>query len=91
MLQREQVAVVTGSSCGTGFGTAILLARSGFHTYASMRNLEKSRDITQITSKEKLLLQVVQLDVNDDMCVKEAIDKIESEQAMHTINLHINY
>jgi NAD(P)-dependent dehydrogenase (short-subunit alcohol dehydrogenase family) len=85
MPQREEVAVVTGSSSGIGFETAIILARSGFHTYASMRNLEKSRDITQITSKEKLPLQVVQLDVNDDMSVKEAIDKIESEQGRITV------
>ena len=88
MPQREEVAVVTGSSSGIGFETAIILARSGFHTYASMRNLEKSRDITQITSKEKLPLQVVQLDVNDDMSVKEAIDKIESEQGR--INVLVN-
>ncbi|HEY7082391.1 MAG TPA: hypothetical protein VH500_22095 [Nitrososphaeraceae archaeon] len=44
-----------------------------------MRNLEKSKEITQITSKEKLPLQIVQLHVNDDMSGKEAIDKIESE------------
>ena len=37
------VAVVTGSSSGIGFETALLLARSGFHTYATMRNLEKSK------------------------------------------------
>jgi len=80
MQDEKNVALVTGSSSGIGFETALLLARNGFHTYASMRNLEKSKEITQITSKEKLPLQVVQLDVNDDMSVKEAIDKIESEQ-----------
>lgn len=79
-MQSQKVALVTGSSSGIGFETAILLARNGFHTYASMRNLEKSNDIIQITSKEKLPLQVVQLDVNDDVSVKEAIDKIASEQ-----------
>jgi len=63
MQGEKNVALVTGSSSGIGFETAILLARSGFHTYASMRNLEKSKDITQITNKEKLPLQVVQLDV----------------------------
>jgi len=84
----KNVALVTGSSSGIGFETAILLARNGFHTYASMRNLEKSKDITQITSKEKLPLQVVQLDVDDEMSVKEAIDKIESEQGK--INVLVN-
>jgi NAD(P)-dependent dehydrogenase (short-subunit alcohol dehydrogenase family) len=71
-----RIAVVTGSSRGIGFETALLLARSGFHTYATMRNLEKSKSITEIANTEKLPLQVVQLDVNDDISVKNAIDKI---------------
>jgi NAD(P)-dependent dehydrogenase (short-subunit alcohol dehydrogenase family) len=71
-----RIAVVTGSSSGIGFETALLLARSGFHTYATMRNLEKSKSITEIANTEKLPLQVVQLDVNDDIPVKNAIDKI---------------
>jgi NAD(P)-dependent dehydrogenase (short-subunit alcohol dehydrogenase family) len=73
------VALVTGSSSGIGFETALLLARSGFHTYASMRNLEKSKNITEIANTEKLPLQVIQLDVNDDKSVKDAIDKIVAE------------
>jgi NAD(P)-dependent dehydrogenase (short-subunit alcohol dehydrogenase family) len=59
--------------CGIGFETALLLSKSGFHTYASMRNLEKSKNITEIA------LQVVQLDVNDDRSVKDAINKIIAE------------
>jgi NAD(P)-dependent dehydrogenase (short-subunit alcohol dehydrogenase family) len=72
----NKVAIVTGSSSGIGFETALLLARSGFHTYASMRNLEKSKNITEIANTENLPLRVVQLDVNDDRSVKDAIDKI---------------
>jgi NAD(P)-dependent dehydrogenase (short-subunit alcohol dehydrogenase family) len=75
----KDVALVTGSSSGIGFETALLLARSGFHTYASMRNLEKSKNITEIANTEKLPLQVIQLDVNDDKSVKDAIDKIVAE------------
>src|ERR671921_2581406 len=75
------VAVVTGSSSGIGFETALLLARSGFHTYATMRNLEKSKNITDIANTEKLSLQVVQLDVNDDISVKNAINKIAAAAA----------
>jgi NAD(P)-dependent dehydrogenase (short-subunit alcohol dehydrogenase family) len=76
-----RVAVVTGSSSGIGFETALLLARSGFHTYATMRNLEKSKKIIEIANTEKLSLQVVQLDVNDDISVKNAIDKIVAAAA----------
>jgi NAD(P)-dependent dehydrogenase (short-subunit alcohol dehydrogenase family) len=73
------VAVVTGSSSGIGFETALTLARNGFYTYATMRNLEKSKNITEIANIEKLPLQVVQLDVNDERSVKDAIDKIVAE------------
>lgn len=42
----------------------------------SMRNLEKSKNITEIANTENLPLQVVQLDVNDNKSVKDAINKI---------------
>jgi NAD(P)-dependent dehydrogenase (short-subunit alcohol dehydrogenase family) len=45
-MHAAKVALVTGSSSGMGFETALLLARSGFYTYASMRNLEKSKNNT---------------------------------------------
>ena len=85
-----RVAVVTGSSSGIGFETALLLARSGFHTYATMRNLEKSKSITEIANTEKLPLQVVQLDVNDDISVKNAIDKIVSAAENKRIDALVN-
>jgi NAD(P)-dependent dehydrogenase (short-subunit alcohol dehydrogenase family) len=76
IMQVEKVAVVTGSSSGIGLETALLLARTGFHTYASMHNLEKSKNITEISNIENLPLQVVQLDVKDNKSVKDAINKI---------------
>ena len=35
-----KVAVVTGSSSGMGYETSLILARNGFHTYATVRKLE---------------------------------------------------
>ena len=78
-MQEPKVALVTGSSSGIGFETGLLLARSGFHTYASIRNIEKSKNIIDLANAENFPLQIVHLDVNDDISVKEAIDKIESE------------
>jgi NAD(P)-dependent dehydrogenase (short-subunit alcohol dehydrogenase family) len=78
-MKAQNVALVTGSSSGIGFETALLLARNGFKTYASMRDLKKSKDITQIANKEKLPLQVVQLDVIDHKSIREAIDKVVEE------------
>jgi NAD(P)-dependent dehydrogenase (short-subunit alcohol dehydrogenase family) len=79
IMKAEKIALVTGSSSGIGFETALLLSKSGFHTYASMRNLEKSKNITEIANTENLPLTVVQLDVNDDRFVKDAIGKIVAE------------
>ena len=82
------VAVVTGSSSGIGFETSLLLAKNGFFTYATMRNLDKSNKIIDLKLKEKLPLEVLELDVTDDKSVKEAIEKIANEQG--TVNVLVN-
>ena len=78
--KKKKVAVITGSSSGIGLETSLLLARNGFYTYATMRNLEKSKAISNLKQKEKLSLEILQLDVNNDESVKEAIEKITNEQ-----------
>ena len=77
--EQQKVAIVTGSSSGIGYATSLLLARNRFHTYATMRNIEKSADIQQIANKERLPLQVIQLDVNDDASIRNSIEKVKSE------------
>ena len=54
------------------------MARNGFHTYATMRKLEGdgSKQIIDIAKNENLPLQVIQLDVNDDNSVTDAINAI---------------
>ena len=39
-----------------------------------MRNIGKSASIKQMANKEALPLEVIQLDVNDDLSVKNAIE-----------------
>src|SRR5215831_19212533 len=58
-----------------------MLARNGFLTYATMRNLKKSENIRSLTEKEKLPLKVEQLDVTDDRSVKNAIQSITAESS----------
>lgn len=77
-MQGERVAVVTGSSTGNGFDTSLLLAKNGYHTYATMRNLDKSTRIKEIAKKDSMLLEVLPLDVTDDKSVAEAIDMISN-------------
>ena len=75
-----RVAVVTGSSSGIGFETALALAINGFYTYATMRNLKKATNIKDIANKEALPLKVIQLDVDDDLSAENAIQEVISEK-----------
>ena len=75
----QKVAVVTGSSSGIGFETSLLLARNQFVTYATMRNMKKSDELLKLAAKESIPLKVIQLDVNDDSSVNNAIDIIAKE------------
>ena len=75
----NKVAVVTGSSTGIGYEISLTLARNGFLTYATMRNLNKSENIKSVATRENLLLRIKQLDVTNDVSVKNAIQTITSE------------
>ena len=87
-MNEKRVAIVTGSSSGIGFEISLMLARNGLTTYATMRDLHKSSMLKSIADKEKLPLRCVQLDVTDDMSVKQAIETIVNES--HNIDILIN-
>jgi len=76
----QRVAVVTGSSSGIGFETSLALARNGFHTFATIRNLEKASNITEVSENENLPLQAIQLDVNNEKSVIEGINSISEKK-----------
>lgn len=75
----DKIAVVTGSSSGIGFETSLVLARSGFRTYATVRNLGKAKAIRNISEQGELPIRVVELDVNSDKSVDDAINRIYDE------------
>jgi NAD(P)-dependent dehydrogenase (short-subunit alcohol dehydrogenase family) len=77
--EREKIAVVTGSSSGIGFETSLLLAKNGFRTYATVRNLDKAKEIRSLADKGELPIRVVELDVDSDKSVGDAIDRINDE------------
>lgn len=77
--QQLSVAVVTGSSSGIGLATSLALARKGYLTYATMRNLAKRDSIQSVADKQHLPIRVVQLDVTDENSIKKAIQSILSE------------
>jgi NAD(P)-dependent dehydrogenase (short-subunit alcohol dehydrogenase family) len=76
----EKIAIVTGSSSGIGFETALALAREGYYTYATMRDTKKGNQINEIAKKENLKLEVIELDVDKDKTVQDAINKIMKEK-----------
>lgn len=76
----ERVAIVTGSSSGIGFETSLMLAKNGFKTYATMRNLSKSEKIRTIGNDKNLSIEVGQLDVTSEHSVEEAISAIVEQE-----------
>ncbi len=78
-MNSQKVAVVTGSSSGIGLESAIILARNGYTTYATMRSPHKDTSIKAVVQNEGIPIRVVQLDVTDDISVKNAVDHIISE------------
>ena len=76
----EKVALVTGSSSGIGFETALALARENYFTFASMRNTDKGTKIQEIAKKENLNLDIIQLDVDKEDSIKSAVKKIQEQK-----------
>jgi NAD(P)-dependent dehydrogenase (short-subunit alcohol dehydrogenase family) len=67
------VALVTGTSTGIGFATALHLARHGHRVVATMRNLAKARPLTDAARRERLALVVRELDVTRPESVDRAL------------------
>jgi short-subunit dehydrogenase len=75
----HQVALITGCSSGIGYETALMLARNGYHTFATMRNTKKSDSLEEIIRKERLDLNIRELDINDDTSIENTINCIKRE------------
>ncbi len=75
-----KVALVTGCSSGIGFETALELARDGFYTFATMRDTSKSESLMKAVKKEKLPIEVLELDVDKTNSIKNAVKKIVSDK-----------
>ena len=76
----EKVALVTGSSSGIGYETSLALAREGYFTYATMRDLKKEAVIKKIAEEENLPLKVIELDVDNDDSAQNAVETIIEEK-----------
>ena len=72
----EKVALVTGSSSGIGLETVLSLARDGYHTFASMRDVGKAGELEHAAKKEDLPIEIIELDVDKEESIVSAIKKI---------------
>ena len=76
----EKVALVTGSSSGIGLETVLSLARNGYYTFASMRDIKKSGELEAAAKKENLSIKVIKLDVDQEESIVSAIKTIIGEK-----------
>ena len=74
----NRVALITGTSTGIGLSTAILLAQAGFRTIATMRDPSKAVALRERRTKDRVEIDVRQLDVQDsasvDACIAGVLD-----------------
>ena len=76
----EKVALVTGSSSGIGYETSLSLAREGYFTYATMRDTKKGDAIKKIAEDDNLPLKVIELDVDNEDSIENAVKTIIDEK-----------
>jgi NAD(P)-dependent dehydrogenase (short-subunit alcohol dehydrogenase family) len=67
------VTLVTGTSTGIGFATALHFARKGHDVVATMRNLAKAGPLEAAAREEKLPLVVRELDVTKADSIERAV------------------
>lgn len=68
--------LITGTSSGVGFESAILFAKNNFKVYATMRNLKKSNKLKQRIEEENLDIEILPLDVTKIDSIHSAVQTI---------------
>lgn len=68
--------LITGTSTGVGFESALLLARNNYKVYATMRNLKKADALKQQIKEEDLDIEILPLDVTKLDSIKSTVDHI---------------
>jgi NAD(P)-dependent dehydrogenase (short-subunit alcohol dehydrogenase family) len=71
--------LVTGTSKGIGFETALAFARSGHHVFATMRDPAKAPKLAEVAASEALSITISQMDVDLDESVRKGIAEILAE------------
>jgi NAD(P)-dependent dehydrogenase (short-subunit alcohol dehydrogenase family) len=68
--------LITGCSSGFGLETAVLLAKSGFRVFASMRDLAKRGRLDAALAAAGVTAEILQLDVTDEASIRASVDAV---------------
>ena len=71
--------LITGTSTGIGFATALAFGRAGHRVAATMRNPSRAPELANIAAQGNLPITVSAMDVDADASVTEGIGRIERE------------
>jgi NAD(P)-dependent dehydrogenase (short-subunit alcohol dehydrogenase family) len=71
--------LITGTSKGIGYETALAFARAGYRVHATMRNPSQSPALAEAAAKENLPITISTMDVDSDESVRDGIATIQSE------------
>ena len=71
--------LITGTSKGIGYDTALAFGRAGYHVHATMRDPRKSPALAEIATTENLPITVTAMDVDNDESVRAGIADIQAQ------------
>ncbi len=74
-----KTVLITGTSTGIGFATAILFAKKGYRVIATMRNFAKAATLQKMIDSEALNISIKQLDVSDENSIQLVVNDIVKE------------
>lgn len=71
--------LITGTSKGIGFETALAFGRAGYKVFATMRNPGRDMDLGKLITDEALPIFISEMDVDSDDSVTTGIETIRKE------------
>jgi NAD(P)-dependent dehydrogenase (short-subunit alcohol dehydrogenase family) len=73
------LVLITGTSKGIGYETALAFARAGNNVLATMRSPERSPHLAEVAAREKLPIAISCMDVDSDESVAKRFEAIHFE------------
>lgn len=80
--------LITGTSKGIGYETALAFARAGYRVHATMRNPSESPALSEMAVQGKLPITVTAMDVDNDGSVQAGIAAIQAQHG--PVNVLVN-